>query len=125
VSGEDVEVAKRFRAASRATRETGDREDFCAFFADDVEYTSLWGTFRGLRELRENLYWATGEPNGLDVELTQGEWQDLGGGRVASESLRVERWKETGEVATTMRINDDLRIRDGKITRFERHVQPE
>jgi hypothetical protein len=34
MSAEDVEVAKRFRAASRAAVETGDREDFYALFAD-------------------------------------------------------------------------------------------
>ena len=71
MSADDLEVAKRFRAASRAAVETGDREGFYAFFADDVEYTTLFGTFRGIRELREKLYWASGEPEDLHVELTR------------------------------------------------------
>jgi hypothetical protein len=37
----------------------------------------------------------------------------------------VQRWKETGEVATIMRINLELWIRDGKIVRLERVAKPE
>ena len=61
----------------------------------------------------------------MDVELEEGEWQDLGGGHVVRENRMVQRWKETGEVVTTMRINVDLQIRDGKIMRYERIAQPE
>jgi len=125
VSAEDVEIAKRFEAALDMAFETGDRELVYAFFADDIEYTTPHRTLRGLSEIREKLEWGSREKENLDVELEQGEWQDVGGGHVVSESRMVQRWKETGEVAATMRINVDPRIRDGRITRYERLAQPE
>ena len=124
MSVEDLEVADRFRAALDAAFATGDREGVYALFAGDVEYTTPHRTLRGLSEVREKLKWG-GEPENLDVEVEEGEWQDLGGGHVVSESRVVQRWKETGEVAAIMRVNVDLRIRDGKITRYERRGQPE
>ena|SRR3990172_3887353 len=125
VNVEDVEVAKRFNVVLKAAFETGDREGVYELFADDIEYTTPHRTLQGLGEVREKLKWGSGEPENLDVEFEQGEWQDLGGGHVVSESRMVQRWKKTGEVAVTMRINVDLRIRDGKITRYERLAQPE
>lgn len=126
MSAEDVEVAKRFNAALDSAFETGDRESVYAFFADDIEYTTPHRTLRGLSELREKLKWGSGRnPENLDVEFKQGDWQDLGGGHVVSESRMVQRWKETGELAATMRINVDLRIRDGQIARYERIAQSE
>ena len=125
VSVEDVEVAKRFNVALEAALETGDREGVYALFADDIEYTTPHRTLRGLSEVREKLKWGSREKENLDVQFEEGEWQDRGGGRVVKESRMVQRWKETGEVAAIMRINVDLRIRDGKITRLERLAQPE
>jgi ketosteroid isomerase-like protein len=125
VSAQDVEVAKRFSAAVDAAFETGDRELVYAMFADDIEYTTPHRTLRGLSEVREKLKWGSREKENLDVELEEGDWQDLGGGHVVSESRMVQRWKETGEVAAIMRINVDLRIRDGKIARYERLARPE
>jgi ketosteroid isomerase-like protein len=125
VSVQDLEVAKRFNAALEAALETGDREGVYALLADDIEYTTPHRTLRGLSEVRQKLKWGSGEPENLDVEFEQGDWQDLGGGHVVSESRMVQRWKETGDVAVTMRINVDLRIRNGKITRSERLAQPE
>jgi hypothetical protein len=120
----DVEVAKRFDAAVDAAFQTGDREGVYIFFADDIEYTTPHRTLSGLREVREKLRWG-GEKDNLDVEFEDGEWQELGHGHVVRESRMIQRWKETGEVATIMRVTLDLRIRDGKITRLERVAQPE
>jgi ketosteroid isomerase-like protein len=125
MSTEDVEVAKRFEAALDAAFETGDRELVYALFADDVEYTTPHRTLRGLSEVREKLKWGSPQKENLDVELERGEWQDLGDGHVVSESRMVQRWKETGEVAVVMRVDVDLRIRDGKIARYQRVAQPE
>jgi ketosteroid isomerase-like protein len=125
VSIEDVGVAERFRAALDAAFETGDRESVYAFFADDIEYTTPHRTLRGLNEVREKLEWGGGEPDNLDVEVEDGNWQDLGGGHVIGERRIVQRWKETGEVAAIMLVHVDLRIRDGKITRYERHGRPD
>ena|SRR5215813_8084029 len=125
VSTEDAEFAERFEAATEAAFETGDREAVYAFFAEDIEYTTTRRTLRGLPELREKLHWGGGEPENLDVEREDGDWQDLGGGHVVRESRVVQRWKETGEIAGIMRVNLDLRIRDGKIMRLERVAKPE
>lgn len=120
----DTETAERFVAAVEVAFKTGDRDSVYAFFADDIEYTTPHRTLRGLSEVREKLKWGSQEKENLDVEVEDGEWHDLGGGHVVRESRMVQRWKETGEVATTMRINVDLRISGGKITRYERLAQP-
>lgn len=124
MSAEDIEVADRLRAAIDAAFATGERERVYELFADDIEYTTPHRTLRGLSEVREKLKWG-GEKENLDVEVEEGEWQDLGGGHVVSESRIVQRWKETGETAGVMRVRVDLRIRDGKIARYERVGQPE
>jgi ketosteroid isomerase-like protein len=126
VSAEDLEVAKRFTSALAEAFETGNREAVYAVFADDIEYTTPHRTLRGLDEVREKLKWGSGsEPENLDVEVEEGEWHDLGGGHLVRESRMVQRWKETGELATSMRINVDLRVRAGKIARYERIARPE
>ena len=119
-----MEVAERWSAAQDAAFATGDREGVYALFADDIEFTTPHRTLHGLNEVREKLKWG-GEPDNLVVEVETGEWQDLGDGRVVRDSRVVQRWKETGEVAATMLVHLDLRIRDGKIARYERRAQPE
>jgi hypothetical protein len=121
----DTEIAERFVAAVDRAFKTGDRDSVYAFFAHDIEYTTPHRTLRGLGEVREKLKWGNQEKENLDVEVEDGEWRDLGGGHVVRESRMVQRWKETGEVATTMRINLDLWIRHGEIARLERIAKPE
>lgn len=125
MSAEDVDLAKRFRAALEAAFATGDRELVYAFFADDIEYTSPRRTLRGLDEVREKLSWGGGELENLDSEYEDGEWQDLGESHVVSEDRVVQRWKETGEIAAVMLVTVDLTTRDGKIARLERQSRPE
>ena len=126
MSAEDLEVAKRFTSALAEAFETGNREAVYAVFADDIEYTTPHRTLRGLDEVREKLKWGSGSgPENLDVEVEEGEWHDLGGGHLVRESRMVQRWKETGELAASMRINVDLTIRAGKIARYERIARPE
>jgi ketosteroid isomerase-like protein len=125
VSAEDVAVARRFNEALEAALESGNRELVYALFADDIEYTTPRRTLRGLSEVREKLSWGSSEKENLDVEFEEGEWQDLGDGRVTQRNRMIQRWKETGEVAVTMRIDVDLEIRDGKIARLERNASPE
>jgi SnoaL-like domain len=121
----DTETAERFVAAVEVAFKSGDRDSVYAFFADDIEYTTPHRTLRGLSEVREKLKWGSPEKENLDIEVEDGEWQDLGGGRVVRESRMVQRWKETGEVAAIMRVNLDLWIRDGEIARLERIAKPE
>ena len=120
VSAEDVEIARQFGAAVAAD----DREGVYSLFADDIEYTTAHRTLRGITEIREKLKWGE-PPDNLDVVWDYGEWDDLGGGRVVSESRRILRWKETGEVATVMRVRVDIQIREGRITRIERRALPD
>jgi hypothetical protein len=75
--------------------------------------------------VREKLLSGGDPPENLDVEFEDGDWEDLGGGHVARESRVVQRWKETGDVATVMRVREELEIRDDKITRYERRGRPE
>ena len=124
MSLDDIAVAERFRAAVEEAFATGDRELAYAFFADDVEYTTPHRTLSGLSEVREKLKWG-GEKENLDVEFEFGDWRDLGDGNVASESRIVQRWKETGEVAATMVMHEQVTVRDGKIARYERRSTPE
>jgi ketosteroid isomerase-like protein len=119
VSAEDIEIAKRF-----ATTMVADKEGMFALLSDDVEWTTPKRTLRGLEEVREKLG-GGGTPDNLDVEWEEGEWQDDGAGTVVCESRVVQRWKETGEVATVMRVREELQIREGKITRYARRGQPE
>jgi hypothetical protein len=121
----DTETAERFVAAVEVAFKSGDRDSVYAFFADDIEYTTPHRTLRGLSEVREKLKWGSPEKENLDIEVEDGEWQDLGGGHVVRESRMVQRWKETGEVAAIMRVNLDLWIRDGEIARLERIAKPE
>lgn len=121
VSSDDIAVAERFRAAVKEALETGDRELVYVLFADDVEYTTPHRTLRGLSEVREKLKWG-GEKENLDVEFEEGDWRDLGDGNVGSETRMVQRWKETGEIAATMIMEEQLTVRDGKIARYERRA---
>lgn len=124
MSADDVSVAERFRSAVEEAFSTGERELVYALFADDVEYTTPHRTLRGLSEVREKLKWG-GEKENLDVDFEYGGWRGLGDGNVVSESRMVQRWKETGEVAATMIIQERLTVRDGKICRYERRPTPQ
>lgn len=124
MTADDVSVAERFRTAVEEAFATGDRELVYALFADDVEYTTPHRTLRGLSEVREKLKWG-GEKENLDVEFENGDWRDLGDGNVVSESRMVQRWKESGEVAATMIIQEQVTVRDGKIARYERRPAPQ
>ena len=84
-------------------------------FADDVEYTTPHRTLRGLAEVRDELKWGTSEKDSLDVEVEDGDWQDLGGG--SSSTLVQKREGEVGRWTSG--------IREGQITRLERVAQPE
>jgi hypothetical protein len=123
VGADDVAVAERFRAAVEEAFATGDRELVYALFADDVVYTTAYRTLTGLSEVREKLKWG-GEKENLDVQREAGEWRDLGDGNVVSETRMVQRWKETGEVATTMIVQEELTVRGDKIARYERRSAP-
>jgi ketosteroid isomerase-like protein len=117
VSGEDVEVVRRFRAALR----DDDRETAAALLAPDVEWVvSKKRTLHGVDEVA-NFYLgkSSGGPENLDVEFDPGELEDGGGGRVSAVNHQIFRWKESGELAYERRARIDYTIRDGRIVRYE------
>jgi len=117
VSGEDVEVARRWREVL----DTDDPEARAALLAPDVEWVVVSGkTLRGIDEVRK--YYAgsgSGGPENLDVEFDPGELEDLGDGRVSAFNHQLYRWKETGELAYARRARIEYTIRAGKIVRYE------
>jgi hypothetical protein len=122
VAESPIDVARRFDAVN-ASR---DREAFYALLTDDAEWTTPYRTLRGLDEIREKLDWSPGEPpENLDIEFEEGEWVDEGDGCVARENRVVQRWKETGEIATVILQREQLDIRDSKISRYSRRGRPE
>ena len=117
MSAEDVTLADQLLEAV----DRDDREAVYGLFSDDIEYVTDRRTLRGIDELREKLNW--GEPKeNLDVDLERNGWVDLGDGHLVQDFRRVMRWKESGEIADEARGRIDLRIRDGKISRYERRV---
>lgn len=117
MTAEDINVGEQLLEAV----ERDDREGVYALFADDIEYVTDRRTLRGIDEIREKLSWG-GPKENLDVELEAGEWVDHGHGHFARDFHQVMRWKESGEIADQVRGRLDLRIRGGKIARYERRV---
>jgi hypothetical protein len=117
--GKDLDVARRFGEASEE-----DPESLYSLLADDVEWTTPHRTLKGVAEVREKLRWGGDPPDNLEVEWQEGEWKDRGDGHVVKESRAIQRWKETGEIAASMRVREELVIRDGKIARYERRGRP-
>lgn len=118
---EDVEVAGQFLAALEAAAESGDREAVYPLLAPDVEWVTPKRTLSGIDEIREELTWGL-PPEKLDLEFEEGDWVDLGDGRVACDVHQVYRWKETGEVSYERDRRIELTIRDGKISRYEMRI---
>lgn len=118
---EDVEVAGQFLAALEAAAESGDREAVYPLLAPDVEWVTPKRTLSGIDEIREELTWGL-PPEKLDLEFEEGDWVDLGDGRVACDVHQVYRWKETGEVSYERDRRIELSMRDGKISRYEMRI---
>ena len=117
----EIEVASAFLRALEAAAETGDREGVYPFLAPDVEWVNPRRTLRGLDEVQTDLTWV--EPaEHFDVEFEQGEWTELGEGRLACEVRHLYRWKQTGELAHERRRRIELTVRRAKISRYEMRV---
>jgi ketosteroid isomerase-like protein len=121
VGANDLEVAGRFRTALEAAAKSGDREAIYAFLAADVEWVTPKRTLRGIDEVREELIWGSPDEN-LDLEFEEGEWVDLGDGRVVSDVHQVYRVKATGDFAYERKRQIELTIRDSQICRYEMRI---
>lgn len=117
---ENLDIARRFGGASEE-----DKESLYSLLADDIEWKTPHRTLRGLTAVREELLWGGDPPENLDVDWEDGEWIDVGDGHIVKESRVIQRWKETGEIAASMRVREELVIRDGKVARYERRGRPE
>ena len=58
----------------------------------------------------------------LDLEFEEGEWVELGDGRVVSDVHEVYRVKATGDFAYERNRQIELTIRDGQISRYEMRI---
>jgi ketosteroid isomerase-like protein len=118
MSADDLDIARQFLDALAAAARTGDREAIYPLLASDVEWVTPKRDVRGLDEAREQLTWIR-PPDNLDVEFSEPELTDLGGGRIASGVHETYRVKGTGDFAYARERRIDLTIRDRKIARYE------
>jgi hypothetical protein len=97
----DLEVAKRFRAALETAVRTGERDAVLELVASDVEWVTAPAhnaRDRGAEDLaRVELV----RGSAFDFEFSEGEWAELGDGRVVCDLRPVYRTKERGDVPTS------------------------
>jgi len=98
MGADDLEIARQFRIALEAAAKSGDREAVYPFLGANVEWVTPKRTLHGIDEVREELIWGS-PPENLDLEFEEGEWVDLGDGRVVSDVHEVYRVKGTGDFA--------------------------
>jgi ketosteroid isomerase-like protein len=117
MSADDLELAEAFRRAAEEALRTGDREPVYALLAEEVEWVIPQRPLEGIGEVRERL--VTDAPQtSLEVSF-EGDWVDRGGGHLTASVREVWRLRRNGEFAYERHLDIDLRIRDGKIVRYE------
>ena len=121
MGSDDLEIATRFRIALEAAEKSGDREALYPLLAADVEWVTPKRTLRGLDEVREDLIWGSPDEN-LDLEFEEGEWVELGDGRLVSDVHQVYRVKATGDFAYERKRQIELTIRGSEIGRYEMRI---
>ena len=121
MGSDDVQVASQFLAALEAAARSGDREPVYSLLSPDVEWVVPERTLQGLEDVRENHIWGF-PPEHFDLEFEDGDWVDLGDGRLVSEVREAYRWRETGELAHHRDRRIEVTIRVGKISRYEMRV---
>ena len=118
---DDLEIATRFRIALETAAKSGDREALYPFLAADVEWVTAKRTLHGIDEVREELIWGSPDEN-LDLEFEEGEWVELGDGRLVLDVHQVYRVRATGDFAYERNRQIKLTIRDGQISRYEMRI---
>ena len=121
MGADDLEIARQFRIALEAAAKSGDREAVYPFLAADVEWVTPKRTLHGIDDVREELIWGS-PPENLDLEFEEGDWLELGDGRVVSDVREIYRVKGTGDFAYERNRQIELTIRDGKISRYEMRI---
>src|SRR5262245_12513484 len=115
---DDVAIAREFLTALAAAANSGDLEDVYPFLAPDVEWTNALRDLHGVGEVRKELAWYSPR-TGLEIDIEETEFLDLGSGRIATEFRELYRMKETGELAYARDRRIELTIRDGKVSSYE------
>jgi hypothetical protein len=72
----------------------------------------------GVEELETWRLWGESADT-LDIEFSEGEWLDLGDGRIVCDLRQVYRMKESGDFAYERERQVEVTIRDGKVSRYE------
>ena len=121
MGADDLEIASEFRLALEAAAKSGDREAVYPFLAADVEWVTPKRTLHGIVEVREELIWGS-PPENLDLEFEEGDWVELGEGRVVSDVHQVYRVKATGDFAYERNRQIQLTIRNSQISRYEMRI---
>jgi ketosteroid isomerase-like protein len=121
MGADELEIARQFRIALEAAAKSGDREAVYAFLAADVEWVTPKRTLHGIDEVREELIWGS-PPENLDLEFEEGDWVELGDGRVVSDIHQVYRVKATGDLAYERDRQIELTIRGSQISRYEMRI---
>jgi hypothetical protein len=117
----DLELARRFLSVLATVANTGERELLYPFLAPDVEWVTPRRELAGIDDVRQELTWITA-PEYFDLEFEATQMNDLGGGRIVTDTHELYRSKDTGEVAHTRDRQIELTIRDAKVTRYEMRI---
>lgn len=109
----NAELAQRYFDAWNA----GDLATIRELVDPGIELVFPRGTF-GLNDVVEWFENPEPGPEHLEISLVDRTLEEQGA-TVVSTVKRVYRWKETGEIANTMRVQATLTCRDGKVVKFE------
>jgi ketosteroid isomerase-like protein len=121
MNSDDLDVARHFLEALAAAAATGDRQALEPFLAPDVEWVTPKRDLAGIEEVHEQLTWLA-PPDNLTVEFDEPKLTEMAEGHIVSDVREVYRTKDGGDLAYVRERRIDLRIRDGKITRYEMRV---
>lgn len=117
----DAETARRFLSALEIAARSGDWNAVYPLLAADVEWVMPKRTLVGIEAVRNDLTWAS-PPEQLEVAFEIGEFEDLGGGRMAVEVSEVYRMKGTGDFAYHRMRRIELAVGDEKVCRYEMRI---
>jgi ketosteroid isomerase-like protein len=114
----DVQLAREFLSALAVAAKTGEADAVYPLLAPDVEWRTPQLDLRSIGEIRERMEWLSPREH-LELEFEEPELSDLGNGRIVTEVREVYRMKGTGEFAYNRERRIELRVREGKIARYE------
>jgi ketosteroid isomerase-like protein len=118
MSDRDVQLAREFFDGLAVAVITGEPDAIYPLLAPDVEWLTPQRDLRSIGEVRERLEWLTPREH-LELEFGEPELTGLGSGRIVTEVHEIYRMKATGELAYARDHRIELRLREGKIARYE------